>query len=48
MINACEVYLWDTRIGVVYQDDPFGAARFEYDMRFQYGKIYESRNGQAL
>jgi len=35
MINACEVYLWGTRIGVVYQDDPFGAARFEYDMRFQ-------------
>lgn len=39
MINACEVYLWGTRIGIVYQDEPFGAAQFEYDERFQNTRI---------
>ena len=35
MITACEVYLWGTRIGVIYQDDAYNPARFEYDSNFQ-------------
>lgn len=31
MITACEVYLWGTRIGVIYQDEAFNPARFEFD-----------------
>lgn len=35
MIDACEVYMWGTRIGVIYQDAPLSAGRFEYDKDFQ-------------
>lgn len=35
MITACEVYLWGTRIGVIYQDDAYNPARFEYDSNFR-------------
>lgn len=35
MISTCEVYLWGTRIGVIYQDDALSAGRFEYDLEFQ-------------
>ena len=34
MITACEVYLWETRIGVIHQDDAYNPARFEYDQGF--------------
>ena len=34
MITACEVYLWGTRIGVIYQNDYLSAGRFEYDDKF--------------
>ena len=34
MITACEVYLWGTRIGVIYQDNHLSPGRFEYDKKF--------------
>lgn len=34
MIKAAEIYLWGTRIGVVYQDEGDVAASFEYDKSF--------------
>jgi len=34
VITACEVYLWGTRIGVIYQNDYLSAGRFEYDDKF--------------
>ena len=34
MITACEVYLWGTKIGVIYQDKYLSAGRFEYDAKF--------------
>ena len=34
MITACEVYLWGTKIGVIYQDNYLSAGRFEYDAKF--------------
>lgn len=35
MITTAEVFLWGTRIGVIYQEKPEEAARFEYDKKFQ-------------
>lgn len=34
MINTAEVYLWDTRIGIVHKDDDKPYAAFEYDRDF--------------
>ena len=34
MINAAEVYLWNTRIGIIHLDDADGYVTYEYDRHF--------------